>query len=138
MSHFIRGYFDGDGCVTINRGIGKKGQQILKGINVIFTSGSRDFLEGLCKKACSVAKFYDKKVYDCRKHSRSYQLKYPTPESIKWFKFLYSNNSSDLFLKRKFDIFKKYFELRSCRIDKKVASILNSYKQGGVAKKLTR
>jgi len=53
-----------------------------------------------------VAKFYDKKVYDCRKHSRSYQLKYPTPESIKWFKFLYSNNSSDLFLKRKFDILK--------------------------------
>jgi intein/homing endonuclease len=35
---FVRGYFDGDGCVSINRE---------KYIYIIFSSGSKKFLEGL-------------------------------------------------------------------------------------------
>ena len=44
LNHFIRGYFDGDGCITIKNGTGKNGQAILHGVNVIFTSGSKLFL----------------------------------------------------------------------------------------------
>jgi len=128
LSHFVRGYFDGDGCVTIKMGKGKFGQPILKGLNVIFTSGSGLFLEGLRKRVHKTINFCDRKIYDYRKNSRSYQLKYPTFESIKWFKFLYGNNSSNLFLGRKFNVFKKYFQLRPNRVDEKAKNILSRYK----------
>lgn len=125
FSHFVRGYFDGDGCVTIKRGIGKNGQSILKGIAIIFTSGSRLFLEGLREQACKFANFGKRSVYH---GSNAYYLKYDTFESLEWFKFFYSNNLSNLFLERKFNIFKKYFQLRPCRVDKGVINILNSLK----------
>lgn len=115
LNHFIRGYFDGDGCVTIKRGIGKKGQPILKGIAVIFTSGSKIFLEGLSKKVHEFANFNIRNIYS---GSGAYYLKYSTLESVGFFKFLYSNNISDLFLKRKFNIFSNYFQLRPSRKDK--------------------
>lgn len=123
FSHFARGYFDGDGCITIKRGVGKYGQSILKGIAIIFTSGSELFLEGLKDKAYKFAGFGRRSVY-YGGSSRAYYLKYDTLESLKWFKLFYGNNLSDLFLQRKFDVFKKYFQLRPIRIDEEVANIL--------------
>lgn len=126
LNHFIRGYFDGDGCVSIKKGMGKRGRSILKGVNTVFTSGSRLFLEGLCEKVHKLAGFNKRNIYN---GSGAYYLKYPTSESIEWFKFLYSNNLYGLFLKRKFNVFQKYFQLRPARIDKKITNILNSYGQ---------
>lgn len=134
FSHFIRGYFDGDGCVTIKKGRGKYGQPILKGVAIIFTSGSRLFLEGLRDSACKFASFGKRSVYY---GTYAYSLKYDTFESLKWFKLFYKGNLSKLFLERKFNVFKKYFQLRPCRIDGKIENILDRYKYGGVAKKLT-
>ncbi|MEK7665219.1 MAG: LAGLIDADG family homing endonuclease [Patescibacteria group bacterium] len=119
--HFIRGYFDGDGCVTIKKGKGKYGQPILKGIAVIFTSGSKLFLEGLRDNACRFANFGKRSVYY---GSNAYYLKYDTFESLKWFKFFYGGNLSELFLERKFNVFKKYFQIRPIRIDGETANIL--------------
>lgn len=126
FGHFIRGYFDGDGCVTIKRGVGKYGQPILKGIAIIFTSGSKLFLEGLRDYAYRSAGFGQRSVY-YNVYSRAYYLKYGTFESLKWFKLFYENNISNLFLKRKFNIFNKYFQMRPIRIDKKIANILKNY-----------
>jgi len=119
--HFVRGYFDGDGCVTIKKGKGKYGQPILKGIAIIFTSGSRLFLEGLRDEACRFASFGKRSVY-CG--SNAYYLKYDTFESLGWFKFFYSDNLSKLFLERKFNVFKRYFYLRPNRIDGAIENIL--------------
>ena len=124
FSHFIRGYFDGDGCITIKKGRGKYGQQILKGIAVIFTSGSKEFLEGLKNSANRFANFRKRNVYYIGS-SRAYYLKYDTLESLKWFKYFYKDNLSGLFLKRKLDVFKKYFQLRPIRIDEEIENILN-------------
>ena len=121
IKHFIRGYFDGDGCITIKKGKGKYGQPILKGISIIFTSGSRLFLEGLRDQACKIAELGKRRVY---RGSNAYYLKYDTFESLKWFKLFYSGSLSDLFLERKFNIFKKYFQLRPIRIDKEIENIL--------------
>lgn len=125
FSHFVRGYFDGDGCITIKRGVGKYGQSILKGIATIFTSGSELFLEGLKDKAYKLAGFRKRSVY-YGGSSHAYYLKYDTLESLKWFKLFYGNSLPSLFLQRKFNVFKKYFQLRSSRIDKEVLEILNS------------
>ena len=121
LNHFIRGYFDGDGCVTIMRGRGKKDQPILKGIAIIFTSGSKIFLEELCKRVHESSNFSIRNIYSS---SRAYSLKYPTSESVEFFKFLYGNKKSDLFLKRKFNIFAHYFQLRPMRKDKIIEGML--------------
>ena len=126
LSHFVRGYFDGDGCVYIKKGKGKYGQPILKGIAIIFTSGSRLFLEGLRDKACTVVGLGKRSVYYSN-YSRTYYLKYDTFESLKWFKVFYNNNLSNLFLERKFAVFKKYFQLRPIRADETTLNILNNY-----------
>lgn len=131
FGHFVRGYFDGDGCVTIKKGRGKYGQSILKGIAIIFTSGGRLFLEGLREQACRFGGFGKRSVY---RGSNAYYLKYDTFESLKWFKLFYSGNLSNLFLERKLNIFKKYFQLRPIRIDKKILNILNDTNIGRVSK----
>ncbi len=110
-NHFIRGYFDGDGCVHIIRGNGKYGQRILKGLKVIFTSGSKIFLQELQKKLKGIG-IENGRIYFS---SRAYSLKYPTTESVKLFKFLYNNSS--FYLKRKFDTFIEYFRLRPSRFN---------------------
>ena len=125
FGHFIRGYFDGDGCVTIKTGVGKYGQRILKGIAIIFTSGSEIFLKGLRDEACRLGDFGMRSVY-YGKSSRAYYLKYDTFESLEWFKLFYGNNISDLFLERKVNIFKKYFKLRLSRVDLAIENILKS------------
>lgn len=121
LSHFLRGYFDGDGCVTIKRGKGKYGQPILKGLAVIFTSGSRLFLEGLRDEVCKFNGFGKRNIYYS---SDAYYLKYSTHGSLEWFKLFYSDNSSKLFLERKFNVFKEYLRLRPNRVDGLIKNIL--------------
>jgi hypothetical protein len=58
MPHFIRGYFDGDGCITIcDKGYGR----------LYFTCGSKDFIEGLrnyfYKQTGHLLPLYDKNCY---------------------------------------------------------------------------
>jgi len=123
FAHFVRGYFDGDGCIHIKRGKGKYGQTILKGLSIIFTSGSKEFLEGLRDSANRFSNFGKKSVYYIPS-SRAYYLKYDTAESLRWFKFFYGDNPPGLFLERKLNIFKEYFQLRPVRIDQEICSIL--------------
>ena len=133
ISHFVRGYFDGDGCISLYRAPGKYGQQIMKKLSVIFTSGSYSFLETLGLALVHQIGLKHYKVY--KGGNQSFQLRYSTKDSIKIFKFIYNQVGKDLFLERKFAIFKQYFSLQPRRVDKEVATILkitSSY--GHVAK----
>ncbi|MBU3895965.1 hypothetical protein KKG36_01460 [Patescibacteria group bacterium] len=130
FGHFVRGYFDGDGCVTIKRGRGARGQTILKGVAVIFTSGSRLFLEGLRNRAHQIVGFRKRIVY-YGSRSRACYLKYNTAESVRWFQLFYGD-CFNLFLKRKYNVFQKYFQLRPVRIDKETAKILNKGSWPGI------
>ena len=121
LADFVRGYFDGDGCVYLYRGKGKKQKLIIKKLSVIFTSGSLRFLKNLCGVLRKELHLKQSRVY---KSKRSFQLRYSTDDSVKLFKFLYKNLRPELRLERKFDVFRNYFTLRKIRVDSKVRAIL--------------
>lgn len=108
LSHFTRGYFDGDGNVTIskykraNRNY-KKSTTILSG----FTSGSKFFLEKLHLKLKKIAKISGGTLY----FHQGYRLYFSVKDSLLLYKFLYKNINNNLYLSRKKKIFEKYFKL---------------------------
>ncbi len=120
--HFIRGYFDGDGCAYLERRDGKSGL-IVKRLSVIFTSGSRVFVERL-KEVLDV--YAIQRGILVSGHS-AFQLRYSTKASIQIFKYFYQNVDDELFLRRKFDVFKKYFSLLPMRADGKIHKILSAH-----------
>ena len=121
LSCFIGGYFDGDGCVYLertNRGIMHKN---LKRLSIIFTSGSKNFLIELSNNI----KFLGIKHKKAYSNNGAYQLRYSTSESIILFKFIYKNLNQDLYLKRKFKTFLNYFKEKPLKIDSGVLKIIN-------------
>jgi hypothetical protein len=124
LSHFIRGYFDGDGCVYLEKAFGRKKQLILKRLMVVFTSGSKNFLEGLGKSLSTITK-RDFKIWASH---RSYQLRYNTTDTMKLFEFMYNNVQGSLFTRRKYNKFKEYLSLRPERLTNKAEVILKKHK----------
>lgn len=86
LPDFIRGYFDGDGCIMRLKG---------NRVNSAFTCGSRVFLEKLLKilkeKAGIVGGSFDDSCYS---------LKFGKRDTFKLGQFMYQNNP-ELFLERK-------------------------------------
>lgn len=115
LPHFIRGYFDGDGHV----GIETKGGQFKK-VRLIFVSGSLNFLISLATELNNRLGLKINKVY---KGWRAYRLAYSTSDSVKIFKYLYKD-ADEVFLKRKYAIFKKFFIEYNKWVDKDVRKIL--------------
>lgn len=130
LGHFIRGYFDGDGCVHFARARGNREKLIIKRVRIIFTSGSKIFLEGMVKiiKATGIEKG---KIY---KSKRSYQAIYNTRDSIKMFKLMYKNAGFNSFFMRKFMVFNNYFDLRPSVINRTIRKIIDFHINGHVVK----
>jgi hypothetical protein len=126
LNHFVRGYFDGDGCVYLQTAKGKRQKAIIKRLNITFTSGSKSFLQGLNS---NLEKFVNlkqnKRIYNSNK---AYQLRYSTSDTIKLFKFLYKNTARRIYLERKFKVFLKYFQMCPAKIDKDIKKILHNVK----------
>lgn len=122
LSHFIRGYFDGDGCVYLYKTKGKKKPEIVKKLSIIFTSGSYDFLRKLCNILRASLKLNQLNIY---RGKGAYQLRYSTHDSIKIFEFMYHARGNHIFLLRKFEVFKNYFNLRPSNIKGNISKILN-------------
>lgn len=97
LCYFIRGYFDGDGCVNIRRDN--------KRLHVVFTSGSKAFLSTLSERLAGVLPIGKKNVVNSTK---SYQLRYSTREAVKVLAFLYKDPLKYPYLKRKYLIYKKW------------------------------
>ncbi|MBI2631100.1 hypothetical protein HYW73_02710 [Candidatus Nomurabacteria bacterium] len=123
LGHFMRGYFDGDGCVHFARSKGKTGKLIIKRVRIIFTSGSKIFLDRM-NEILKIIKINDGKIYPSK---RSYQAIYNTKDSIRMFKLMYKNASVNSFFMRKFKIFNNYFELQPKVIDKTIRKIINDH-----------
>jgi hypothetical protein len=121
LKDFVRGYLDGDGCVYLETKKGIIQEKIVKRLVTIFTSGSFDFLVVLCETLRNKLNVNQINIYS---GARAFQLRYSTGDSMKIFEFLYSGCYPDIFLRRKFDVFKAYYELRPIRVNKGVASIL--------------
>lgn len=120
LMDFVRGYFDGDGCVYLERSKGKRQDSIIKRLVVIFTSGSREFLEGLKNVLNEELCAERGGLYKSR---RSFQLRYGTSDSVKLFKLFYTNTNQKLYFQRKFKIFQKYFVLRPERVDEEIEQV---------------
>jgi len=121
LSHFVRGYFDGDGSVMIQRAKGKTQKFILKKLSVVFTCGSEVFLEKLAEEVKKVIKTDQEKVY---KGDKAFMLSYSTGDSVKIFKFLYGTDTKEIFSQRKFNIFCDYFKRRPQRVDEEIKNII--------------
>ena len=121
LSHFVRGYFDGDGCVRIDMKKGKQKPLILNKLCTIFTSGSREFLQELAVQVHSAIETDLLKVYNGH---GSFMLSYTTGDSVKIFKWIYGKVKGNVYLERKAMVYSRYFQLRPERLDRKVKSIL--------------
>lgn len=110
LSDFVRGYFDGDGCVHIGKYNRKDRPNPSWFFSTRFTSGSRDFLEGLWNSLQGIISggFIYKK-------NRGFDLVFSTHDSLDLFRFMYNNSDSGLLLKRKHDIFLKAFKILNLR-----------------------
>ena len=107
FSHFIRGYFDGDGNVWFGL-INKKRKKPYLAIQSVFTSGSKHFLQSL--KIC-LENFGLNGGYMASPKS-FYRLVYSVNNSLKLYDLMYNRNNTDLYLKRKRIVFEKFIKTR--------------------------
>lgn len=100
LSYFLRGYFDGDGCLHL-----KKHLYPL----VVFTSGSSKFLKGLSfnLRKAGIASVKEITINDYGS-STYFQLRYGVRESVSILNFIYKNLIKSPFLERKYLIYQKY------------------------------
>lgn len=104
LADFIRGYFDGDGCIYFKRlkfADRKKRRWIVLSL---FTSGSHGFLFALHR----ALKDYGVNGGSLKNKERGFELVFSSKDSLALYKFMY-NTASDtgLYLPRKYKLFRK-------------------------------
>ncbi|MCX6715910.1 MAG: hypothetical protein NT077_02735 [Candidatus Taylorbacteria bacterium] len=108
---FVRGYFDGDGCVWmgyVHRNRPKKSLALM----TVFTSCSSDFLAEICRRLRLFSIF---KGTLRKGKGNFYRLNYSIISSLKLYDFMYNHpilDSSDIFLDRKKVTFEKFIKMR--------------------------
>lgn len=96
FADFLRGYFDGDGCVSYSNYFRKQRNKYYKYIVVMFTSGSEDFLVKLADYIEREIKIKSPKVI----YHQAYRLSYFSNNAVKILKYIYNN--AGIYLDRKF------------------------------------
>lgn len=109
FSHFLRGYFDGDGCVSLTKYWRKNRQCWYWAFTTRFTSGSKIFLRQLWQ----YLKKYISGGYLQDKSGSGYDLVFSRKDGLALFRLMYNNInlSSDLYLKRKYNKFIRAFKI---------------------------
>ena len=100
FSFFLRGYFDGDGCINVYTR-GPRG----KAVQIIFTSGSKLFLEKLNDEIRSRLGISLKNITF---QAYSYRLIYRANQAISVCDFMYKDLKMAPYLKRKHNIYQGY------------------------------
>lgn len=100
LRDFVRGYFDGDGCIYFKRHKinGRKRKRWV--FTTRFTSGTRKFLESLHSELNLAGGFITNK-------KRGYELVFSHKDSIALYQLMYHNDSHGLYLNRKYKLFHK-------------------------------
>lgn len=102
--HFLRGYFDGDGCINVySRRVGTT-------IQVVFVSGSRVFLEKISQKVASMVdhKLLKKIIFQ----SGVFRLSYKAKQALSVCDLMYRDLKVAPYLKRKYKIYQDYLTSR--------------------------
>jgi len=114
---FLRGIFDGDGCVEVKRQIHKTKNSDTYQLRSRFVSGSSDFINGIESVMRNSYGFKKKNISHTRNRT-AMELAYSTHESEKLYKLFYENENV-LYLPRKKEKFELGFKLRSEHIYKR-------------------
>lgn len=102
FSHFLRGYFDGDGCFSWST---QPRQRVPR---ISFTSGSRQFLKWIEAK---ISKYYGLPGGRIRRKPKgSWNLRYRKNTSLKLMSIMYFDKEATLFLRRKKESFLAYLD----------------------------
>ncbi len=101
FSHFLRGYFDGDGCISIY--IPK--HQITPRLRVIFTSGSTDFLSAIAIKLAEILNIALPRYY---KSMGAHNLMISNLTAFKVLEYMYLDLDESPYLVRKYQKFLNY------------------------------
>ena len=106
ISHFIRGYFDGDGSVFVHRDSHSKETRDYLGINIC---GTKEFLEGFVKHLDFLNEnscIYKEK----RRETNCWNLKFASNiRSLNLYHYMYKD-CDDLYLSRKRKIFENFIK----------------------------
>ncbi len=112
FSHFVRGYFDGDGNVWV--GVMQKGRNSSSlAIQTMFTSCSLEFLKELHNRLLTMD-IEGGSIYKSKKNYS--RLQFSVSDSLKLYELMYNHPASSLgslFLERKKIVFEKFIKLRS-------------------------
>lgn len=107
VRHFIRGCWDGDGSVYIEKIINKTGAS--------FVSGSFDFVEAMIIHLVNAG--FPSRTIHCHRHSsKSYYFKFTGSQVPMLYHYLYDDVPSTEYLQRKFDLFRLSLELNTQKI----------------------
>ncbi|MEK7603549.1 MAG: LAGLIDADG family homing endonuclease [Patescibacteria group bacterium] len=110
LGHFLRGYFDGDGHVSVCEYQRKDRKSKSKIIQSGFTSGSKKFLEGLRIVLKKHTNIQGGTLHRGSKKSNYYRFCVSINDSLRLYDFMYKNDNL-LSLSRKKSIFEDYFKL---------------------------
>jgi hypothetical protein len=107
FSHFVRGYFDGDGNVW--SGIIHKLDRPhpSRALAICFTSGSEGFLQSLKDEL----RIFANTTGGSLCYSRAFRLRYASEDSLKLYRFMYYD-SGGLYLPRKKEVFDSFVKNR--------------------------
>lgn len=106
FGHFVRGYFDGDGCVHFKKYYAKDRGKMKWSFATRFTSGSKNFLLSLHQNLHAYG-VQGGSIYKKSKNS-GYELVLSHKDSLALFRLMYDTLShNDLYLARKYRLFRK-------------------------------
>jgi intein-encoded DNA endonuclease-like protein len=102
LGDFVRGYFDGDGCIYFKKHRAKDRRKARWVFSSRFTSGSKKFLLELHNQLRPMIK--KGTIYDKR---RGFELVLSHHDSVALYKLMYHNDCQSLYLDRKYRLFHK-------------------------------
>lgn len=106
ISRFVRGYFDGDGCVFFKDYTEKDKNDLRVILSSSFRSNSHQFLIDLKNNLQRHARLRGGSITE---KERGTELSYSKKDSIRLFEFMYRRATSDKFLERKYRTFQSFF-----------------------------
>lgn len=106
LRHFVRGYFDGDGCVSYGFYKRKNRKSKTFALMVRFSSGTKGFLKDISRRIALVT---DLGLGYLSKNGKNFNLTYNKNKSVRLFRYMYYNVSKEQYLKRKYNKFQEAF-----------------------------
>jgi intein-encoded DNA endonuclease-like protein len=106
LRHFLRGYFDGDGCITFGSYKRKNRKSKTSLVTTRFASASREFLADIKQRIGQLTGI--KGGFITRWDSCNY-LVYAKSDSKRLFRYMYNKINSDFYLKRKYNSYSRAF-----------------------------